>query len=256
MLFYSHATWQAIHQFTLNLMRQRRLAEVLAQCLPPLAEFLQAPYVSVDLLEATGDLVTYAATPGQPLEVGDRVRRGESGTLSWQAIDSGHTVSLACYQQWPHRRRLYDAFAIQAILVTPLWWPGRVGGTLNFLRLQPQNPFTPTEAHLAELLAQSVAVALANAQALASQLMPAAADPLQALLARQRQVLFLVAQGLSYREVGDKLALTERTVKFHMQAVRQRLGGVTRIQAIALAGQHWPRSVMGPTPAQWLQDRE
>ncbi|HEX2696348.1 MAG TPA: histidine kinase N-terminal 7TM domain-containing protein, partial [Anaerolineales bacterium] len=48
-------------------------------------------------------------------------------------------------------------------------------------------------------------------------------DPLAVLTDRQRDVLSLVAQGLTYKEVGQKLFLSERTVKFHMGEILKRL---------------------------------
>lgn len=248
-------TWLAVHQFTLELMQCHQPEAVFRYALPQIEVLLRAPYISLDLLEGDTDLVTYAATPGQPLEMGDRMKRGEGGWLSWQAIDDKRTLTLDCYASWEKRRALHATLAIQAVLVTPLWRGQRVMGALNLVRLEPNDPFSPAECRLAEVLAQSVAVALGNALDFA-RISPEDSSPLDVLSARQRQVLFWVAQDFTYQEVGVKLALTERTVKFHMREILQRLGGLSRQQAIALAGAHLPRSVMGPTPAQGLQYRQ
>ena len=53
------------------------------------------------------------------------------------------------------------------------------------------------------------------------------------LTARQTEVLALVAQGFTYKEVGVKLLLTERTVKYHMGEIVQRLHVKNRQQAVA-----------------------
>ena len=55
------------------------------------------------------------------------------------------------------------------------------------------------------------------------------------LSGRQIQVLTLVAQGLTYKEVGTKLCLTERTVKYHMGEIIERLHLENRSQAIQYA---------------------
>lgn len=55
------------------------------------------------------------------------------------------------------------------------------------------------------------------------------------LTARQREVLELVADGLSYKEIGTKLALSENTVKYHMGEILQRLHLKNRAQATAYA---------------------
>jgi DNA-binding NarL/FixJ family response regulator len=57
-----------------------------------------------------------------------------------------------------------------------------------------------------------------------------------ALSARQLQVLRLVADGLSYKEVGAKLYLSPRTVKYHMGEIMDRLHLQNRAQVLAHAG--------------------
>ena len=57
------------------------------------------------------------------------------------------------------------------------------------------------------------------------------------LTARQTDVLRLVAGGLTYKEVGDRLALSERTVRYHMAEIMQTLHLEHRSQVIAYAGQ-------------------
>ena len=52
------------------------------------------------------------------------------------------------------------------------------------------------------------------------------------LTARQVEVLRLLAQGLSNKEIGLNLALSEKTVKVHVSAIYRRLG-VTRRMAAA-----------------------
>jgi two-component system NarL family response regulator len=56
------------------------------------------------------------------------------------------------------------------------------------------------------------------------------------LTERQTEVLRLVAEGLTYREVGERLSLSERTVRFHMTEIISRLHLQNRNQVIAYAG--------------------
>lgn len=72
---------------------------------------------------------------------------------------------------------------------------------------------------------------------LASRL-PALDKEVQAdgLTERQTEVLRLVAQGLTYREVGRRLSLSERTVRFHMTEIISRLHLQNRNQVLAYAG--------------------
>lgn len=57
------------------------------------------------------------------------------------------------------------------------------------------------------------------------------------LSARERQVLRLVARGRSNKQIAADLAITERTVKFHMTSIFNKLGADNRAQAIALAAE-------------------
>lgn len=53
------------------------------------------------------------------------------------------------------------------------------------------------------------------------------------LTARQVEVLRMVAQGLTYREAGEALGLTERTIKYHMGKIIKELHLQKREQAVA-----------------------
>jgi two-component system NarL family response regulator len=63
------------------------------------------------------------------------------------------------------------------------------------------------------------------------------APPKGKLNARQIEVLRLVADGLSYKEVGARLFLSERTIKYHMSEIMNRLHLENRAQVLAFAGQ-------------------
>ncbi len=66
---------------------------------------------------------------------------------------------------------------------------------------------------------------------------PASAPAVEpALTSREREVLSLVAQGLSYKEVGARLCLSPRTVKYHMAEIMARLHLEHRAQVLAYAG--------------------
>ena len=56
------------------------------------------------------------------------------------------------------------------------------------------------------------------------------------LTERQGQVLELVAQGLSYKEIGARLHLSPRTVKYHMAEIMNLLHLEHRAQVLAYAG--------------------
>ena len=64
----------------------------------------------------------------------------------------------------------------------------------------------------------------------------AAADE-KDLTERQREVLQLTAEGYTNREIADVLFITERTVKYHMREILQKLHMRNRAQVVAYAVQ-------------------
>ncbi|MFI9552318.1 response regulator [Nonomuraea endophytica] len=69
----------------------------------------------------------------------------------------------------------------------------------------------------------------------AGRLLARARPPgLEALTAREREVLDLVAEGLSNQDIARTLGLAERTVKAHVSNVLAKLGVTSRTQAARL----------------------
>lgn len=67
-------------------------------------------------------------------------------------------------------------------------------------------------------------------------------SPFVALSARERQVLALIADGLSNAEVAERLHISEKTVRNHASNVFDKLGVWSRAQAIVFARDHgFPR---------------
>lgn len=63
-----------------------------------------------------------------------------------------------------------------------------------------------------------------------------AADELgSALTPREREVLALLAEGASNKEIARALALSVHTVKFHIASLTEKLGARSRVEAVAIA---------------------
>ena len=73
------------------------------------------------------------------------------------------------------------------------------------------------------------------AQALARRNAVAEAASADALTAREFEVLRLVVQGMSLRDIASTLALTQKTVSNHQSAIRQKLGAESAVALVRIA---------------------
>jgi DNA-binding NarL/FixJ family response regulator len=93
----------------------------------------------------------------------------------------------------------------------------------------------------AALVAASQGIVVLDADYLADVL-PArpepSADLAEPLTPREREVLELVAAGLSNRRIAERLGISEHTAKFHLNGILAKLGAATRTEAVVLAARH------------------
>ena len=61
------------------------------------------------------------------------------------------------------------------------------------------------------------------------------ADAVAELTARERQVLDLIAEGLSNRQIGERLYISGKTASVHVSAILRKLGASSRTEAVFLA---------------------
>jgi DNA-binding NarL/FixJ family response regulator len=90
-----------------------------------------------------------------------------------------------------------------------------------------------------ELVAVIHAVAVGETRIpadIAAQLARAVRTPRrERITVREREILVMLAEGLSNRAAADRLGISERTVKFHVGEILARLGAENRAQAVAIA---------------------
>jgi DNA-binding NarL/FixJ family response regulator len=61
-----------------------------------------------------------------------------------------------------------------------------------------------------------------------------AAELVEPLTERERQVLAMLADGLSNRRIAERLAISENTIKAHVASILAKLGATTRTEAVTL----------------------
>jgi two-component system nitrate/nitrite response regulator NarL len=67
----------------------------------------------------------------------------------------------------------------------------------------------------------------------------AGAGPLTLLSDQEQRTLRLIAKGLSNREVGERLDVHEKTVKYHVTNILKKLKARNRVEAVLIAKQEW-----------------
>ncbi|MBI2310971.1 MAG: response regulator transcription factor [Betaproteobacteria bacterium] len=63
-------------------------------------------------------------------------------------------------------------------------------------------------------------------------------DPLQELTDREHSILELIGEGLTNREIGERLYLSEKTIKHYMTNILQKLQVRSRVEAALLAARY------------------
>jgi DNA-binding CsgD family transcriptional regulator len=127
-------------------------------------------------------------------------------------------------------RNVSSRFGIGHILTGPLVDGGRMVGTLNVGRPLSAPGFDDDDR-----------LALAAICAHVSALLPGTTDAgggsaAVPLTARQRQMVDLVARGLSNAEIARQLWVSEETVKVTLKRAFRRTGARTRAELVALCG--------------------
>lgn len=78
---------------------------------------------------------------------------------------------------------------------------------------------------------------------------PTIAPELASLSPRERNILALIGEGLTNRQIGTKLHLSDKTVKNHISRLLAKLGVQRRVRAADLAS-HLEQPEAGERPGQ------
>ena len=143
------------------------------------------------------------------------------------------------------RRILADAHAVTAVLILTTFDLDeyvdealRAGASGFLLKDAPPEQLVSAIHTLAAgeaLIAPAITKRLIEQFARAGPRSGPSAAALEALTAREREVLVLIARGLSNREIASELVVSEATVKTHVKRVLAKLGVRDRVHAVVLA---------------------
>lgn len=65
-----------------------------------------------------------------------------------------------------------------------------------------------------------------------------ATDPMQELTDREREILALIGNGMTNREIGERIFLSEKTIKHYVTNILQKLQVRSRVEAALLANRN------------------
>ena len=94
------------------------------------------------------------------------------------------------------------------------------------------------ESYVPPMLAASLLLEMREANSQQKRV----ASPLDELTSREREILESLAAGLSNKEIGEKLFLSEKTVKHYMTNILQKLQVRNRVEAALLAQKEMKKS--------------
>jgi DNA-binding NarL/FixJ family response regulator len=77
-----------------------------------------------------------------------------------------------------------------------------------------------------------------------ARLATAEAPPIATLTEREREVIALVGEGLKNKQIGDRLSISETTVRHHLTSIFAKLGVESRLELVIFTHRHslspWP----------------
>jgi DNA-binding CsgD family transcriptional regulator/putative methionine-R-sulfoxide reductase with GAF domain len=248
-----HAVLETLSEVGVAFTNERQLEPVLDRLLGTALHVVRADAGSVMLLSRERDTLVVVAARGPRARAIIGTRQPADRSVAGWALRAGETVLLhgGAYTQptSDHPRDLASS------IVVPLALSGRLVGVLNASREPGAPRMDDTSVRLLELLANQAAILIDSVQMLdelqrkdqrleqlVDQLLgetgrrPATAvDLLAPLTRREQQVLELLVDGLTNREIALRLVVEPDTVKDHVQSIIKKLGATDRTHAAVIA---------------------
>jgi DNA-binding CsgD family transcriptional regulator/putative methionine-R-sulfoxide reductase with GAF domain len=248
-----HAVLDALAEVGVSFTAERQLEPVLDRLLETALRVVRADAGSIMLLSRERDTLVVVAARGARARTILGTRQPADRSVAGWALRAGETVLLhgGAYEQpsSDHPRELASS------VVVPLALGGRLVGVLNASREPGAPRMDEHTARLLELVANQAAILIDSVQMLeelqrkdqrleqlVDQLLgetgrrPATSvDLLAPLTRREQQVLELLVDGLTNREIALRLVVEPDTVKDHVQSIIKKLGATDRTHAAVIA---------------------
>lgn len=252
------AVLETLSEVGVSFTNERQLEPVLDRLLGTALQIVGADAGSVMLLSRERDTLIVVAARGPRARTILGSRQPADRSVAGWALRAGETVllhgaqpsvSLTAQPTSDHPRDLASS------VVVPLALSGRLVGVMNASREPGTSRMDESTARLVELLANQAAILIDSAQMvdelqrkdqrleqLVDQLLgetgrrPATSiDLLAPLTRREQQVLELLVDGLTNREIAVRLVVEPDTVKDHVQSIIKKLGATDRTHAAVIA---------------------
>jgi DNA-binding CsgD family transcriptional regulator len=232
-------TAEGLAEAVADVYGDRRLDAVLRHLLRHTARLTGSAAGSVSLIDAAAGRYTKAAEFGAHCRLGATFPLDEGAT--GRAFGSRRPVAIPDYGQL-RAGHLADADPVRRgpAAAVPIWWRGDVIAVsvvfATALSTQGMDDL--------EVLVQTAAAAImrtgrtGGAPATAAGAPSpgrAGAPPAALFTAREADVLELLRQGLTYREIASRLLLSPKTVEKHVGAIMRKSGTSNRTAAVVTA---------------------
>ena len=169
-----------------------------------------------------------------------------SGGLTERSLRSGQPI-LVRQADWdtmargrPLVRQLLELLDVGSAVLAPMRSGGSKLGVVAVNRARASPAFDDADVPFIQALADSLALALVNLrlrQRLVGQGSAGRSSrdeaEVHALTHRELEILHLIGEGLTNREVGERLHLSIRTIEWHRSNLSAKLGATQRSELIA-----------------------
>ena len=251
------AVLEALAEVGVAFTNERQLDPVLDRLLGTALQVVRADAGSIMLLSRERDTLVVVAARGPRARTILGTRQPADRSVAGWALRAGETVLLhgGAYAPSTSQPSSDHPRELASSITVPLALSGRLVGVMNASREPGAPRMDEHAALLLELLANQAAILIDSVQMLdelqrkdqrleqlVDQLLgetgrrPATSiDLLAPLTRREQQVLELLVDGLTNREIAMRLVVEPDTVKDHVQSIIKKLGATDRTHAAVIA---------------------